>query len=276
MFHLVNAVPGASRNYYRKLILDSGIRPDLRSGTPIAVPSDFDRNKWKLLLLSAATLTESLYDAHREHPTNSQVAASISKGFTGVKLVNPRIPEDAIDYIRDYQNGLVGVGAKTSFLEHLRTVPAIEEEWLKERRSLASKQRQNKDGQPDTAEAEGDDDKKGRTQANYESDWFAWISRVFPNRFDSFNMFDKAKRSLHKMQELQIYSEFGSYCDNVCEFHDPNLNSKTAFTIADRILKLFGESYPRLSLMLLKLSIPTNDAIPWIIVTPATSRSSAT
>lgn len=254
---LNNRVQMAVRRSYTELILKEGLIKDARAGKVVVVPDTLDRDSWVLHQIGAATLVEALYDAHDQQPENAQVKASVDDGIAGVIILNPRTPTDCLEYIRDELNKMVGVGARTSFLEHYNIVPAIENQWVEHRRAKPKNAAASEDAPADSLEdsgstattvmqADDDDDdaaaKQQRSQAGYEKSYFDFVAAKWPARFASFSEFDSAKRSLSGLRASGVYDTYVSYCNQHVAFGDRQLSSRAVYRINLAIVNMFDRS----------------------------------
>jgi len=143
----------ATEDKYVKLFLKHGLVKDGRSGRPVCVPDTLDKKKWTLSQMGAATFFAALYRCMEQHAENDYVKHFVSMGgVTGVVILNPRTPTDALKWIRDQGNKCVGLGSAKSFMEIMKEIPTIEKEWIAHRN--AKKMDKDKDND---AEAEGDE-----------------------------------------------------------------------------------------------------------------------
>ena len=302
----------ATVEMYKKMFLEHGVVKDARAGRPVCVPTTLGRANWILQLMGAATFMETMYICCEEFPEHEFVLHLLgeSGGVSGVQLVNPRAPRDALKYIMQEGNKLVGIGASTSFFELLKEIPEIEEarkKAIRNKRALeATDPNDNGEGPPsktqklqkppetDATEADegtkadveglqpengkrpletdatGADDapqrkKQKRSQAGYETDYWNWLSEVYPLRYGSWAEFDKAKGSYHKLVKRSLWGPMSEYCGTSCEYHCKDLNSSRVFSIFSQILKVITDSrHTSAVLELLKMAVPTNDEVPWV------------
>jgi hypothetical protein len=110
-----------------------------------------------------------------------------------------------------------------------------------------------------------------KSMAGYESQYFAYISETFPNKFGSWVEFDSAKVFYHRMVNNGLWSSYIAYCNDHCMFTDPTISSKTVFSMNCEVAKMM-DKFPDLMHLLpyiLKFVIPTDDDVPWILKSPA-------
>ena len=87
------------------------------------------------LVLAAATLIESIYDAYAESPSAEQVAAPMTAGYPDVHEMHGKSPYDILDHVRDSQNKFNQKGCGTSFLEKYNKCEEIEQLWQEIRKA---------------------------------------------------------------------------------------------------------------------------------------------
>eukprot|EP00969_Alexandrium_andersonii_P116999 5173909-Alexandrium_andersonii.AAC.1 len=66
-----------------------------------------------------------------------------------------------------------------------------------------------------------------RSQAGYESEYWAFVSSAYPQRFSSFNEFDRCKNFRNKMMSAGLWTEFATYMSKCCIYTDMSMNNST-------------------------------------------------
>ena len=129
--------------------------------------------------------------------------------------------------------------------------------------------------EPAQAQAGEDEDtpKKSKySKAGYETQYWSFIADNWPGLFASFSAFDSAIRLRHKLDECGAWADIRSYFEDHCQYTDPRLANKngTILHLLADVATFFG-SLPTLHMDLMfqvfKNCVPTNDAVPWRLVT---------
>ena len=119
-------------------------------------------------------------------------------------LINPKTPDDALDFIKDDLHKTLGVGSPKSFIEVMKMVPDITKAWASFRQvedSDAEAQPEDAelpeaDDEGEAEEAEADNDggaKKRRSQAGEETRLWKFLQKTFPGVAESFADFRRIR-----------------------------------------------------------------------------------
>ena len=111
------------RESYVKSILVSGGMVGVRGVAWFLVSPNGD-----ILLMSAATLTESVYEAHSREPNNPFVLNTIKPGLRHAVEFHPRTPVDVLHYLKRIHNEF-HKGAATGIVELYQEVPELVLQW---------------------------------------------------------------------------------------------------------------------------------------------------
>ena len=107
------AVPTSTNSFFMNL--------DTEPDTPIEMQAD---------MLGGAHLLSSLYKADREEPDNPNVSLSIQGGYPNTQLVDPRAPQDVIDFVVSQGNITEDLkGGKTFMDAYAMDVTKVEGAW---------------------------------------------------------------------------------------------------------------------------------------------------
>ena len=84
-------------------------------------------NTTPFLLLTWGSLSRAFYNAvaNPKNAENVNIIESVKRGISNVCVLTSNMPDDAVEYVRDYHNGFNG-GAKEIFIQKLRDVEEIE------------------------------------------------------------------------------------------------------------------------------------------------------
>ncbi|CAK0805122.1 unnamed protein product [Prorocentrum cordatum] len=276
-------------------ILKDGIIKGARAGAVFAVPSTVDRKSWVLWQIGAATLFEALYDALAAHPSNKQVQITLQCGVKHVTLARPSAKVCILKYYRDELNRMVGYGAKTTFIECFAKASEAVKGW---QQFLADERKKKKDigaqeqFEEDTGDGDIEEEEEGappqkkarrgkkaepastqpRTQAGFKNKQWVWVSENFPSARANPNEFVRAKIVCGKLQdELKMWKDFEAYCMNYARFTDSSMSTNKVVICMQAVLKFFQTQvdtakYREFLFACLKLTIPTDDGIPWCIL----------
>eukprot|EP00959_Pyramimonas_sp_CCMP1952_P366242 7670463-Pyramimonas_sp.AAC.1 len=123
----------AHRENLVRRILKQGLMEGVR-GEAWAVPEKPDTTMGNLsdsrmMLLSHATLTEAVYEAHRRKPSNRYVKTTLQLGLQ-IKVFQGRTPKYICEYLKEIHNEFHS-GAQTSFLEKYDNAKETEIDWAK-------------------------------------------------------------------------------------------------------------------------------------------------
>ncbi len=129
---------------YKSGVLKYGVLPHCR-GCAIAVPRptsnvDTQHEFQSYWLVGHTTLTESVYMAVDEEPSNEQVVASIEQGLPDPLVLSPRTPKDVLLWIKDEHNRW-HVGAGMTVLEYMENSQDASSGWLAELNRMQKKSR---------------------------------------------------------------------------------------------------------------------------------------
>ena len=92
----------------------------------MAAPTSLCREEWTLELVAGATLAEAMYLALEWEPENPMLQ---DLAISGLVLLQPKTPIDALCYYRDEANMMVGYGAQRSFVEDFGVIDELEASW---------------------------------------------------------------------------------------------------------------------------------------------------
>ena len=111
---------------YARGLLQRGFVEGARAGKFMAVPTSLCREEWTLELVAGATLAEAMYLALEWEPDNPMLQ---DLAISGLVLLQPKTPIDALCYYRDEANMMVGYGAQRSFVEDFGVIDELEAYW---------------------------------------------------------------------------------------------------------------------------------------------------
>ena len=122
-------------------------------------------------MMSYATLTEAIYEAHARAPPSPQVMSTSAIGLVGCVILNPRTPTDALRWLKECHHSFHS-GSRTNILEVLEDIGRIEASWAVFRQANGITSRAC-----------------GRGENSYERQYFNYIQAKFLGRFKTWQLF---------------------------------------------------------------------------------------
>ena len=172
------------------------------------------------MVVAAATLIDSIYDAAEQDPINPKAVATLHDKLV-VTLLGNRSPPDTIEWFVDEGNALNHIAVVTTFIQKNMVVPKIQrlrEAQQKEERKRKKRAHEDEDGNPSpahkskvaaacsaslgkhdgTANADKDEETKSpkmlMTQKGDEAGYWQFTKDNFePCPFDSWSEFDRVR-----------------------------------------------------------------------------------
>ena len=268
----------STERFAHNILLD-GLLEDIGS-TPFAIPSTNDYVEDVKRLLGAASRAEGFYRACELDPTNRHVMFCLERGMTGVNLVDRRCPPDGRCYIKELANLKNKDSQGKHFMELYNVVPDIERAWREHRK-------QKRQAEKTVEEAGGDDvndimdeeshsksaKASNRDQKGLETEYMDFIKAHFRDTFHKMDEYRAGRSFLHKAESRDMASgdslmaEYRRYCQKHCAYMTVGIDNKIIMHANAAIVNLFGAEldYDDVTFTLLKLAIPTNDGVPWIV-----------
>jgi hypothetical protein len=121
-------------------------------------------------------------------------------------------------YLRDLANFLNGVGSKTSYVEHLRLVPSIQNTW--QRRV-------------------SDQKIKARMSGKFQSQF---IEELWPGKFGSYRDYLLASSFWSAMDACALFDKYVDYANKHVVFSTPNMSNHVVYLSSAAVAKLLLHS----------------------------------
>ena len=238
------------RKKYKRGVLTSGVTVGGRSEAwaTLETYQTPDGPVTRAYLLTAATLTEAVYDAQEENPDSDQVKITISRGVW-VRPFLKKMPAFARRYLRDAGNAWNNIAASTSFLENYLLLDDATSAWTRHANEKGITAR--------------DGDGKG---TSYESLYRTFVMGMFKGRWTGFLQFGNAVSFKNSLVNMKIWLPYVEYLNNHCSFASHELDTNSVLAANHALRKAFAP-YPGLKAILcecLKMAVPTDDLSPWL------------
>ena len=189
---------------YITSICEDGHVPSVR-GLPWAVCAAYSLSG-PFYLMSYATLTEAIYEAHALHPNNKNVIDSITDGLENVILLSSDVPKDVLQWIKKTHNAFHH-GADTNVMDILDDISQAHS-------SLTLQRESGKVAKTSRGDVSG-----------YQRAVQEFLAKNYPKL--PYNVFKRGRAFIATMERLNLYQEFKDTAARSIDFLDKQLTKNT-------------------------------------------------
>ena len=146
----------------------------------------------------------------------------------------------------------------------------ITESW--KAKNASERQAGKKAGHGVLGDAQSSSDANKRSQKGLQTRYLEYIKERFPNTFDTFDVFQKARSTYNTLCELGMWVEYESFMNQYCDFMSSLINMSMLFKANHEIVSACSNCGPHLNhwmRLMLNCAVPTTDGSPFLFQTPA-------
>ena len=157
---------------------------------------------------------------------------------------------------------------KRSFMEVYSDAVEVHRAYERHRKKQKTEPTDKEAGSGEAAE-DGEPGTQPKRSQTFEKEYRKWFDKTFKSKFASYEMLSDTRESRNKLKAAGLWEWYSEYCGRHCVFSDGDLDNRTVVLLNNELSKVLGKSARWVPVLKasLKLAIPTNDGVPWLLRT---------